>query len=169
MSRKVHWEKIYPEHIVTPYSEQMGRIADAIAKKTEESLDSNDKPLSELAGDLSMATILKQVADGDVSEGASYSFLSRMAITKTASPIQKTENKNLNFTKSINEIIKNNPDALSNTVSAAEKARALVIEKHGTDNILRLNPSHDDINKNKGDEPDEITNVRNGTYSDDNL
>ena len=167
MTRKVYWEKIYPEHIVTPYSKQMGRIADAIAQKTEEALDAGDKPLSELAGDLSMATILKQVADGDASEGASYSFLSRMAITKTASPVQKTENKNLNFIKSINEIIKNNPDALSSTLTAAEKARALVIEKHGTDNILRLNPSHDDINKNKGDEPDEISNIRNANGTDD--
>ena len=65
-------------------------------------------------------------------------------------------------------IIKNNPNALSSTLTAAEKARALVIEKHGTDNILRLNPSQDKVNKNKGDEPDEISNIRNGNDSTNN-
>lgn len=150
-----------PKHLVTPYAELAGEIADRIADTVQVSLDEGDKPLTELIGDTSMAMVMKQISEGTISGAAAFTFLAQMAKTKTQNPVQKTENKNLNFTRSIMEIVEGNPDALQRAERLAEENRAKVIERHKTDNILRLKPLQSvTADDNKGSEPDEIKRIR---------
>lgn len=162
MARVKRWETVLPKHLVTPYAELAGEIADRIASTVQVSLDEGDKPLTELIGDTSMAMVMKQISEGTISGAAAFTFLAQMAKTKTQNPVQKTENKNLNFTRSIMEIVEGNPDALQRAERIAEEGRAKVIERHKTDNILRLKPLQSiTADDNKGDEPEEIKSLRN--------
>jgi len=161
MPRVKRWETVLPKHLVTPYAELAGEIADRIADTVQVSLDEGDKPLTELIGDTSMAMVMKQISEGTISGAAAFTFLAQMAKTKTQNPVQKTENKNLNFTRSIMEIVEGNPEALQRAERLAEENRARVIERHKTDNILRLKPLQSSaFTEDKGDEPEEIKELR---------
>ena len=142
-----------------PFAEVFAEIASRMIDEVLAEMDSS-KPLTELAGEASMATMLMQYANGNLIGADATKFLQGMALGKTSSPVQRTESRSyVNIQESLKKIIDDTPDQISLAVTRAESARQEVIARHKTDNILRLHSSTS-TDDNVAKEPDEISTLR---------
>jgi hypothetical protein len=154
-------EYILPQTTVeiNPFSDIFADIASRMIDEVGDGLDS-DTPLTELAGQAAMASLLKQYANGVLVGVSAFIFLKSIAMMKTSNPIQRSENRSyVNIQESLKDIITSTPDQIEIATKRAEEARLKVIERHKTDNILRLHPKQIDIGDRK-EEPQEILDIR---------
>jgi len=124
---------------MNPYNEEARQLADAMIAQFQFSLTRGDKSLVELSGDLALAILLRQYADGSLMGIAAFTFLRNLADKKTASPVQKIEQRNTYDVRAmIQETIGAAPDVLDSLSSLAEQRRLEIMERLKTDNTLRL-------------------------------
>jgi hypothetical protein len=154
-------EYLIPKTIIepNPFADVFADIASRMIEDVVNALDS-DESLVELAGQASLASMLQQYANGVLTGVSAFMFLKSLAMMKTSNPIQRSENRSyVNIQDSLKEIITSAPDQIEIATKRAEEARLRVIERHKTDNILRLHPKQIDISDRK-EEPSEISNIR---------
>jgi hypothetical protein len=136
-------------------------IADKLQERITEKLE-NLTPkddISEVYGDFAMASMFSEYGEGNMSESQVYAFMSRMAISKTPAPVQKTETlTTINIKETLRELMAENVDAFTTTQELADKRRIEIMERLKADNKLML--MKDDKIEVSGDEPEEIRRLR---------
>ena len=143
----------------TPFADVFADIASRMIDSVVDAMDS-DESLIELAGQASLASLLQQYANGMLTGVSAFMFLKSLAMMKTSNPVQRSENRSyVNIQDSLKEIMISASDQIEIATKRAEEARLKVIERHKTDNILRLHPKQIDVGDRK-EEPDEISTIR---------
>lgn len=144
---------------MNPFAEVFADIASRMIDGVVDELDS-DASLIELAGQAALASLLQQYANGFLTGVSAFMFLKSIAMMKTSNPIQRSENRSyVNIQDSLKEIIVSTPSEIEIASKRAEEARLKVMERHKTDNILRLQPKQIDVSDRK-EEPQEIIDIR---------
>jgi hypothetical protein len=150
-----------PQSSKDPYSDIFMEIADMMADSVKERLKNGSISLIEAIGEVSMASMVTRIANGQIDGVAAYGFLKSLAIYKTSAPVQKSENRTyLDVQNSLKEIVSQTPEEIDIAMRRAEDGRKMVMDRHKTDNILRLKPKPIDNAEYK--EPDEIQKIRAG-------
>jgi len=144
-----------------PFSDIFIEIADQMADSVKDRLSNGSISLIEAVGEVSMASMVMRIANGQIDGVAAYSFLKSLALYKTSAPVQKSENRTyLDVQNSLKDIVSQTPEEVDKAMQRAEDNRKFVMNRHKTDNILRLQPKP--IDNAEYDEPDEIKKIRMG-------
>jgi hypothetical protein len=136
-------------------------VAERLAERIQDRLDGMkaQDDMSEIYGLFGMASMFSAYAEGTLSDSQMYSFMSRMAIMKTPSPVQRLETLTpLDIKDTVRNLMNENTDAYENTRKLAEERREQIRARLKTDGTLMLLKEDKQID-NK-DEPDEIRKLR---------
>jgi len=154
-------DMMFPFIKKSSFNETCLKFAEKIKERVEFLLEQDDPPLSEISGWIALGISFEDYAKGDMPIQVAHNLMRSLADKKTPNPIAKSEStQTVDVKQTLVELLEGNVSSFIKINELADERRLEVMEKHRTDNLLRLKEEDIKANKDNNYEPEEMKTLR---------